>query len=408
MHASLTASSIIQDDFVQYKIIAKLDERLAPSVILQLNLEGNSLITEVVSVTLSFTPKEVKPNIITLNQCYILLCAVGSEFNTNPVVFFLVIDLNLPPSPPPPPPPPPSSVELSLSSALQLYEQSPECLQYAAMSALPWSKELQDSQPSDRLTDHDLSHDFILLNLSKISDISYNLFSFNSAEVDFNLQLRVCECPTMLRRDVVFVKKYLPSGGNPYPLRSEVTGLCSSVDKLVISLHHDSSSHLPHPGPYLMEHYLLFKSRALFPYAQNPQFPVLAVDHYISLGPHTHVSFVKSEMLKTGDQAQNGEVSTFGGHFPALPIEDLSGIRFGGLLLYLCEEKLSNDHLKQLNFVTGASLCLVTRDCKSLVREVARLDLEEHWKFRLRDEFQTACADDMTPLFFLIGKFEGQ
>jgi hypothetical protein len=286
------------------------------------------------------------------------------------------------------------------------------------MSALPWSKELEENQPSSRLTDYDLSHDFILLNLSKISDISYNLFSFNSAEVDFNLQLRVCECPTKLRKDLAFVKKYLPSGGNPYPLRSDVTGLCTSVDKLVISLHHDSSSHLPHPGPYLMEHYLLFKSQVLFPYAQSPQFPVLVVDNYISLGPHTHVSFVKSEMLRVENGSscsQNGEVNALsGGHLPALqsntsplPLKDLSGIRFGGLLLYLCEEKVSSEHLKQLNFVTGASLCLVTRDCKSLVREVARLDLEESWKFRLRDEYQTACADDMTPLFFLIGKFEG-
>lgn len=319
------------------------------------------------------------------------------------------------------PPLPPSlfsSVDLSLSSALQLYEQSPECLHYAAMSALPWSKELEDGLPTDGLTDYDLSHDFILLNLSKISDISYNQFSFNSAEVDFNLQLRVCECPTKLRKDLVFVKKYLPSGGNPYPLHSEVTGLCSCVDKLVISLHHDSSSHLPHPGPYLMEHYLLFKSQVLFPYAQSPQFPVLAVDHYSTLGPHTHVSFVKSEMLKMENQAscpQNGEVSSFGSHFASvrgntlpLPLEDLSDVRFGGLLLYLCEEKVSSEHLKRLSFVTGASLCLVTRDCKSLVREVARLDLEECWKFRLRDEYQTACADDMTPLFFLIGKFEGQ
>lgn len=313
--------------------------------------------------------------------------------------------------------PPSSSVNLSLSSALQLYEQSPECMQYAAMSALPWSKALEDGHPANRLTDYDLSHEFILLNLSKISDISYNQFSFNSAEADFNLQLQVCKCYTKLRKDLVFVKKYLSSGGNPFPLHSEVTGLCSSVDKLVISLHHDSSSHLPHPGPYLMEHYLLFKSQVLFPYAQTPQFPVLAVDNYISLGPHTHVSFVKSEMLKTDHTSSyqhNGEVGAFGSRVAVrsnilpLPLDDLSRIRFGGLLLYLCEEKLSSEHLKMLNFVTGASLCLVTRDCKSLVREVARLDLEERWKFRLRDEYQTACADDMTPLFFLIGKFEGQ
>lgn len=310
-----------------------------------------------------------------------------------------------------------SSLDVSLASALQQYEQSPECLHYAAVSALQWTSNLDD-QNTDNITDYDLSHDFVFLNLAKTSHISYNQFSFNSAEVDFNLQLKVCQCRTKLCRDLAFVKKYLPSGGNPYPLRSEVTGLCSEVDKLVISLHHDSSSHLPHPGPYLMEHYLLFKSQALFPYAQTPQFPVLAVDHYISLGPHTHVTFIKSEMLKVGAaslQQQNGEVSNHlvsrtGGNGPSPPPleEDLNKIRFGGLLLYLCEDKLSSEHLRKLNFVVGASLCLVTRDCKTLVREVARLDLEERWKFRLRDEYQTACADDMAPLFFLIGRFEGQ
>lgn len=327
-----------------------------------------------------------------------------------------------------------SYVDISLSSALQLYEQSTECFHYAAMGALPWSKQLELEQEERQevdggeregetysagissLTNYDLSHDFILLNLAKLADTQYNHFSFNSAEVDFNLQLKACQCRTRLRTELAFVKKHLPSGGNPYPLHSDVSGLCSDVDKLVISLHHDLSSHLPHPGPYLMEHYLLYKSQVLFPYAHSPHFPVLAIDNYISLGPHTHVSFIKSEILmKTGNVIeQNGgsEVSpanrfAVGGQNTPLPVEDLSQIKFGGLLLYLCEEKLSNDHLKKLSFVSGASLCLVTRDCKSLVREVARLDLEEKWKFRLRDEYQTACADDMTPLFFLIGRFEG-
>lgn len=341
-----------------------------------------------------------------------------------------------------------SSSDLSLSSVLQLFEQTPKCLQYAAMSALPWCDGLeQDNAGSSNsggnsghshsavvagLTGYDLSHDFVFLNLSRTSDISYNQFSFNSAEVDFNLQLQAHACRTKLWKDLAFVRKRLPSGGNPYPLHADITGLCSSVDKLVISLHHDTSSHLPHPGPYLMEHYLFFKSRSLFPQAQDPRFPVLAFDHYISLGPHTHVSFIKTEMLATNDNCdhnhhqhnsnsssssssnhhrqQNGEVTAAESDAVSrrpLGPDELGKIRFGGLLLYLCES-VSTEHLKWLNFVPGASLCLVTRDCKTLVREVARLDLEERWKFRLRDEYQTACGDNMTPLFFLIGKFEGQ
>lgn len=342
-----------------------------------------------------------------------------------------------------------SYVDVSLSAALQSFERSSECLHYAAVSALPWNRDLEnegrtlldepdgDSPLTNRhpsfssatggevslLTDYDLSHDFILLNLSKLAGTHYNQISFSSALVDFNLQLKACQCRTKLCTDLVFVKKHLKTGGNPYPLHLDLTDLCQDVDKLVISLHHDSSSHLPHPGPYLMEHYLLYKSRVLFPYAHSSQFPVLAIDNYISLGPHTHVSFIKSEMLlKTGGSdgneaggrraiQQNGSLemspsNEFGMSSP-LPVEDLRRIKFGGLLLYLCEEKLSGDHLKGLNFVSGASLCLVTRDCKTLVKEVTRLDLEEKWKFRLRDEYQTACADDMTPLFFFIGRFEG-
>ena len=44
----------------------------------------------------------------------------------------------------------------------------------------------------------------------------------------------------------------------------------------------------------------------------------------------------------------------------------------------------------------------------SLVREVGRLDLEDRWKFRLRDEYKTACYDSPSskPLFFLIGHFD--
>ena len=349
-----------------------------------------------------------------------------------------------------------SFVDVSLSAALKVCEQ--DCLQYAAIGLLPWSKQLEQegealmeemerdlptntssssdpllsssSSPSSSaisrvagLTDFDLSHDFVLLNLSKLAGTHYNQFSFNSAEVDFVLQLKVSLCRAKLRQNLVFVKKHLKGGGNPYPLHLDVSGLCQDADKLVISLHHDSSSHLPHPGPYLMEHYLLYKSQVLFPYAHSPHFPVLAIDNYISLGPHTHVSFIRSKMLvKAGGKGKQHVVEN--GTFeelspssqcgpiaqaasPPILVEDLSHIKFGGLLLYLCEEKLTSEHLRNLNFVSGASLCLVTRDCKSLVKEVTRLDLEEKWKFRVRDEYQTACADDMTPLYFFIGRYEG-
>ena len=290
-----------------------------------------------------------------------------------------------------------------MAEALLSLEQTADCAQYAALSVLPWSEELTEATlASSCLTDFDLSHDFIMLNLPQTADFSYNQFSFNSSDIGFNLELKAAGLKTLLRKDLTIVRKHLPTGGNLYPLHSLATGLSTDIDKVVISLHHDSSCHLPYPGPYLMEHYLLHKSPSLFPYAHEPNFPVLVVDNYISLGPQIHVTMVNSETLHLSSPSKNESCANVKRN---TLVQD--EVRFGGLLLYLCEGKLESEQLDRLNFVPGACLCLVTRDCKTLVREVARLDLEEKWKFRLRDEYQTACADIMKPLFFLIGRFEG-
>ena len=290
--------------------------------------------------------------------------------------------------------------DVSLSEVLHVMEQSADVADLVAASAVPWSRQLEEGGTTVKeLTNYDLSHDFILLNLSKTSGLSYNQFSLNSAQVGFNLQLQAAQMETKIFKEFLFVHKHLPTGGNPYPSQGHSSSLVADIDKAIISLHHDSSSHLPYPGPYLMEHYLLHKSQVLFPYAQSPKFPVLVVDNYISLGPHTHVTFIQSMSLTSLDMQNSALLSS--------KMDTLSKIRFSGLVLYLCEGKLLSEHLSRLNFVMGACLCLVTRDCKTLVREVARLDLEERWKFRLRDEYQTACADSMRPLFFLTGRFEG-
>lgn len=52
----------------------------------------------------------------------------------------------------------------------------------------------------------------------------------------------------------------------------------------------------------------------------------------------------------------------------------------------------------------GATLCVISADRSSLRQTVGRLELEEQWRFRLSDEFQTANAKEDRPLFFLTGK----
>ena len=224
------------------------------------------------------------------------------------------------------------------------------------------------------------------------TDIHYRTHSYTSSDVDFNLQLYVGGVKSVLYTDISVVKKQFPPS-DTLTLHSNVTTVATEVDNIAVSLHSSVASLVDYPGPYLLEHYLRHKSSVLFPSAHSPIHPVLMVDHYINLGPHTHVSYVQSTSLDdSGTQLLHN---------------DMSNVKFGGLVLYLCEGRVARQQLHRLCFVAGACVCLVTHSSGSLVGEVGRLDLEERWKFRLRDEYKTACPDNscFKPLFFLIGHF---
>ncbi|KAF4801081.1 hypothetical protein TURU_037257 [Turdus rufiventris] len=81
-----------------------------------------------------------------------------------------------------------------------------------------------------------------------------------------------------------------------------------------------------------------------------------------------------------------------------------SGLTFSGLLLYLCDSFVVASFLKKFHFLKGATLCVICQDRNSLRQTVVRLELEDEWQFRLRDEFQTANAKEDRPLFFLTGR----
>lgn len=55
-------------------------------------------------------------------------------------------------------------------------------------------------------------------------------------------------------------------------------------------------------------------------------------------------------------------------------------------------------------FPKGATLCVICQDRSSLRQTIVRLELEDEWQFRLRDEFQTANSSDDKPLYFLTGR----
>lgn len=129
------------------------------------------------------------------------------------------------------------------------------------------------------------------------------------------------------------------------------------------------------------------------------------------------------------------------------------GLLFSGLLLYLCDSFVVSGLLKKFRFLkgdlinailvistvsvvvavsstssyvqvvwapsrtlrlvvrfftlivsTGATLCVISQDRSSLRQTIVRLELEDEWQFRLRDEFQTANCSEDRPLYFLTGR----
>ena len=291
--------------------------------------------------------------------------------------------------------------DLSLPQVLLALSQGVRASDCAAISIPQWSTALASyshSPPSPplppvppHLTQYDLNHDFLLLNVAMTTDVHYRPHSYTSQAVDLNLQLFVGGLRTLLRTDLSVVKKHFPDR-ETHSLHSDVTVVAIEVDSIAVSLHDTSAALVDYPGPYLLEHYLRHKSPGLFPGARSPRHPVLMVDHYVDLGPQTFVSFIQSSSLDS---------EAF------LSREEAAAVRFGGLVLYLCEGRVAKQQLRRLTFVPGACLCLVTHSSGSLVGEVGRLDLEERWKFRLRDEYKTACPDNNSfkPLYFLIGHF---
>ncbi|ELK29169.1 Protein GREB1 [Myotis davidii] len=139
------------------------------------------------------------------------------------------------------------------------------------------------------------------------------------------------------------------------------------------------------PAQLLLERFLQHHSHRFFPLSlRNHGHPVLLVDCYLNLGSQISVCYVSSR--------------------PHSLNVSCSDSTFSGLLLYLCDSFVGASFLKKFHFLKGATLCVICQDRNSLRQTVVRLELEDEWQFRLRDEFQTANAKEDRPLFFLTGR----
>lgn len=269
----------------------------------------------------------------------------------------------------------------SLLRTMQLVESSPSITSYALIGFNLWgTNERQFKQNS-----YSICHVFssVFLNISTTHHVSYNRRLFSWEQVDFNLKLNAHGGVVLRYNHLSVLTKNIPTGGGcHYDVTPHVENIISFPDR-------NPGHVIPIPAHFLLEEYFRIKSGTnVFPAAnKNLRNPVLLLDCFINLGPHLTVDY----------RSTSGSV-----------IEETGDKQYGGLLLYLCNGcHVTKEQLRGLRFCPGARICVISSDRSTLRDNVVKLDLEEYWRFRLRDEFKTAGSLGDCALFFLTGTYDG-
>ncbi|XP_021541917.1 GREB1-like protein [Neomonachus schauinslandi] len=281
-----------------------------------------------------------------------------------------------------------SSKNVSLKSVLQHIEATPKIIHYAILGIQKWSSKLT-SQSLKAPFSRCHVHDFILLNIDLTQNVQYDFNRYFCEDVDFNLRTNSSGLLICRFNNFSLMKKHVQVGGQrdfiikPKIMVSE--SLAPILPLQYVCAPDSEHTLLAAPAQFLLEKFLQHASYKLFPKAiHNFRSPVLAIDCYLNIGPEVAICYVSS-------RPHSSNVSC-------------EGVFFSGLLLYLCDSFVGADLLKKFKFLKGATLCVICQDRSSLRQTIVRLELEDEWQFRLRDEFQTANSSDDKPLYFLTGR----
>ncbi|XP_028930151.2 protein GREB1 isoform X3 [Ornithorhynchus anatinus] len=279
-----------------------------------------------------------------------------------------------------------SEKNVSLKHILQHIEATPNITHYAVIGMRKWSSKMSSGEIREPFSRCHI-HDFLILNVDLTQNVQYNQNRFMCDDVDFNLRahsagLLLCR----FNRFSVMKKQIAVGGHRSFHIKSKVSDNPVSIAPVQYICAPDSkNTFLAAPAQLLLEKFLQYHSHRFFPLSlKNYNHPVLSVDCYLNLGPQIAVCYVSSRP-----------------HSLNISCTDLI---FSGLLLYLCDSFVVASFLKKFHFLKGATLCVICQDRNSLRQTVVRLELEDEWQFRLRDEFQTANAKEDRPLFFLTGR----
>ncbi|KAG7525431.1 hypothetical protein JOB18_026742 [Solea senegalensis] len=278
-------------------------------------------------------------------------------------------------------------INVSLKTVLQHMESTPKISLYAMCGTRKWSSGLSRRSTSNPFSRCHL-HDFVMLNVDLTQNVQYDLNRYSCEEVDFNL--RVNSSGLLLCRLNYFslMKKHIPAGNNDFlvkPKLMEMENPAPISPSQYVCAPDSEQTLLDAPAQFLLERFLQSCSHRLFPKAvQNRNNPVLSIDSYLNISPEISVCYFNSRPHSTNLSHQ--------------------GLVFSGLLLYLCDSFVVPGLLRKFRFLKGATLCVICQDRSSLRQTIVRLELEDEWQFRLRDEFQTANCSEDRPLYFLTGR----
>ncbi|XP_031702701.1 protein GREB1 isoform X2 [Anarrhichthys ocellatus] len=276
---------------------------------------------------------------------------------------------------------------VSLKQILQHMEACPDLAHYGLCGIRKWSSRGLTGNKQREPFSRGLLHDFLLLNVDRSQNVQYDQNRFTCHDVDFTLRLHSAGLLVCGFNSFSVMKKQIAIGGyRTFIIKTKTTDVPTSVGPSQYICAPDSKHlFLATPAQLLLEKYLQHTRQKLFPLStKNYTHPVLSVDCYLNLGPEVTVCFVSS-------RPHSVNIST-------------TGLLFSGLLLCFVDSFVTPGFLKKFTFLKGATLCVISADRSSLRQTVGRLELEEEWRFRLSDEFQTANAKEDRPLFFLTGK----
>ncbi|XP_069548353.1 GREB1-like protein isoform X2 [Brachyistius frenatus] len=276
---------------------------------------------------------------------------------------------------------------VSLKMVLQCMENTPKISLYAMCGMRKWSSSLANRSPSNPFSQCHL-HDFVMLNVDLTQNVQYDLNRYDCEEVDFNLRVNSSGLLLCRFNNFCLMKKCILVGGNKdflvKPKLMEIENPAPISPSQYVCAPDSEQTLLDAPAQFLLERFLQSCSHRLFPKAvQNRNNPVLSIDSYLNISPEISMCYINSRPHSTN--------------------LDHQGLVFSGLLLYLCDSFVVSGLLKKFRFLKGATLCVICQDRSSLRQTIVRLELEDEWQFRLRDEFQTANCSEDRPLYFLTG-----